>query len=653
MKKVILKSLTLCNFKGEKERTTNFNDDVTTISGGNGLGKSRHFEAFIWLLFGKDVQNRKDYEIRTRLADNSILHKVECSVTGVLDIDGEIITIKRESVEEWVKSKGEIEAHLDGTHNECWWNEAPVNVTQFNKRIAGIIDTNLFKMLTNPAFFVTMPWKYQRDELFRIAGTITDAEIAATKPEFATLLARLNNKSLADFKAEIKAKRERLKEELDKITPEINQTHKLMPESEDFAAIEAEIEKVDKQLADIDKILSDNAARIRAQYQAQQNAQKVVFDLKSQRDAIVADAKVEAQNAAIQSNAARRGDESLLSSKKRELKALEAVLVTLTSSKDRINHDIVTLDNEIKEERARWYREDEKPYQGDTVCSHCGQPLPEAMQAENLKRFNEEKQRVCDAIVVKGQGMGARLEAMQKQAADLERQRQDQITLIDACKREIADIEKRIAATPEVKAAEIVPEELPGYAEMTKRIEEAEKAVMTDATPVDDSQYQEQKRDLTKQRDDLKKRLAKRDDIARFTKEIADLEAEGKRLAQAIADLEKEEFVADDFQRTRIVECESRINSMFHHVNFKLFEYTYEGNEYETCVPLVDGVPWGSANTAAQVNAGLDIINTLCRFYGICAPIFFDNAESVNEYIHTESQCVFLRVTTDKTLVIK
>lgn len=31
----------------------------------NGLGKSRHFDAFMWLMFGKDVADRKDYEIKS------------------------------------------------------------------------------------------------------------------------------------------------------------------------------------------------------------------------------------------------------------------------------------------------------------------------------------------------------------------------------------------------------------------------------------------------------------------------------------------------------------------------------------------------------------------------------------------------------------
>ena len=53
MKQVILKSLTMVNWRGAKDVTTNFNADVTTIMGANGLGKSRHFDAFIWLLLAR------------------------------------------------------------------------------------------------------------------------------------------------------------------------------------------------------------------------------------------------------------------------------------------------------------------------------------------------------------------------------------------------------------------------------------------------------------------------------------------------------------------------------------------------------------------------------------------------------------------------
>lgn len=96
-----------------------------------------------------------------------------------------------------------------------------------------------------------------------------------------------------------------------------------------------------------------------------------------------------------------------------------------------------------------------------------------------------------------------------------------------------------------------------------------------------------------------------------------------------------------------------RINAKFKFVTFRLFEYTLDGNPVETCIPLVDGVPYGSANTAGQVNAGLDIINALCDFYGICAPIFIDNRESVNEIIPVASQIINLVVTNDNKLTIQ
>ena len=92
---------------------------------------------------------------------------------------------------------------------------------------------------------------------------------------------------------------------------------------------------------------------------------------------------------------------------------------------------------------------------------------------------------------------------------------------------------------------------------------------------------------------------------------------------------------------------------MFKHVSFRLFDYTIENNAVETCIPLVDGVPFPSANTAGQMNAGLDIINTLCKFYGVCAPIFIDNRESVNDIIETESQIINLVVNKDNFLTIK
>lgn len=652
MKQVTLKSLTFVNFKGEKERTTNFNADVTTISGGNGLGKSRHFDAFIWLLFGKDTKDRKDYEVKTRI-NGQELHNVECSVSGVIVVDGEEITLKRAFVEDWVKPRGQVERVFKGNHTECWWNETPVKVGEYTKRIEAIIDSSVFKMITNPAFFVNMDWKLQREQLFQLAGTITDAEIASQKPEFALLLDKISGKSFADFKAEIAAKKKRLKGELDQNQPRIDQTHKMMPENEDFHAIEMEIERADREIADIDKAIADVTAAIRKQYDKEQAKQKQINTLKSECQQIIFKAKEQAQNAAFEANSKRRELESSIKDKKRELDSVKKDITNGQVEVARIHRDIDKLKEEQDTIRNEWYKENGKKYDGGTICPHCGQELPESMLSQAREVFNRAQADKCNEITEKGKNLGARIAEKEARVESIKESIEESKKQSESLTKEIEILEASFAGIPVVDVAAVVPENIPEWVAKQKEIADIEATVSTDNTGIDTKDLQSQKATWNASRDELKARLAKRDAISRCEKEISQLEENGKKLAQQIADVEREEYTIEQFTKTKIDECEKRINAMFKFVSFKLYDYTFDGNAVETCVPLVDGVPYGSANTAGQVNAGLDIINTLCRHYGICAPIFIDGRESVNEIIPTESQIINLVVTKDNKLKIQ
>jgi hypothetical protein len=130
------------------------------------------------------------------------------------------------------------------------------------------------------------------------------------------------------------------------------------------------------------------------------------------------------------------------------------------------------------------------------------------------------------------------------------------------------------------------------------------------------------------------------------------LELTARGYAQKIANIEGDEYVMKDFTKAKIAEAEARINRLFSSVQFQLFDYTIEGNESETCIPFVDGVNFQSANTASQINAGLEIINVISKFYNVTAPIFIDRRESVNEITKTEAQIINLTVTKSKVLTI-
>ncbi|MZK72441.1 hypothetical protein GT707_28075 [Clostridium beijerinckii] len=111
--------------------------------------------------------------------------------------------------------------------------------------------------------------------------------------------------------------------------------------------------------------------------------------------------------------------------------------------------------------------------------------------------------------------------------------------------------------------------------------------------------------------------------------------------------------MCEEFIRTKVELLEERINSKFKTVRFKLFKQQINGGIDECCETLINGVPYSNANTASQINSGIEIINTLSEHYKFQVPIFIDNRESVNEILDTESQIINLIVSKDKKLRVE
>lgn len=654
MKRIILKALTLSNFRGEQGRTTEFDEKETLICGANGLGKSRHFDAFTWLLFGKDTNERKDYEIQSRV-NGEPLHHVNCEVAATLLVDGEEIKLRRAFVEDWVKLCGQMEQVFKGHHTETSVNGVPMSVTEYKKRVNAIVEDSLFKMITNPMFFAGMDWKKQREQLFAIAGTISDCEIAQGNTDYTALLAKLNGKDMEGYKKEVAASKRKAKAELDQIQPRIDQTQRLMPAIMDWAMLEKEVAVLDDKIADIDAQLQNKSEAIRIAYQDEQDKRAKCAAIAAKQNALLLNARQEAQEEALKANAARReaalradeANEAVVSARRRV-----AILENELRSYQAKRQDYA---DKMEDLRKEWHKQDERTYSGETICPHCGQQLPESMIADAEGKFNATVKAEKDRINAEGKNCKSLADKLEESIADTEKALQGAKESLSAAKT-VAD--SRTAALKgmgvEVKAKEVAPESIPAWAELQKEYDAISATISAKANPLADSSWlNEQKRTLAADRDDRKRKLADRDTIAKHKKEIAALEQQGKRLAQEIASYEKEEFVMDGFTKAKINECEKRINRMFGSVKFQLYAYTVDGNPVETCIPLVNGVPFAVANTAGRVNAGLDIINALCRFYNICAPIFIDNAESVNSFIKTDSQLIKLVVSTDKELTIK
>ena len=102
-----------------------------------------------------------------------------------------------------------------------------------------------------------------------------------------------------------------------------------------------------------------------------------------------------------------------------------------------------------------------------------------------------------------------------------------------------------------------------------------------------------------------------------------------------------------------IDQLEIKVNNLFTGLQFKMFEQQINGGIKPTCIILIDGIPYESANTAARIQSGIEIINVLADYYNINTPILIDNRESVIEIPKTKSQVFNMVVVKGEKLTIK
>lgn len=655
MKAIQLKSLTLRNWRGEKERTTEFNlGSVTRICGRNGLGKSRLMDAFSWLLFGKDSKDRKDYNLRTVDENGNALQRCECSVEGTLLVDGVEITIKREYKEKWTKPRGQAEEVFGGNVTECTWNGVPVRVGDYKERInKEIIDESLFKMLTNTEYFLSLKPDVQREALLAIAGVKSDAEIAASNEYFVALLDTLSGKSLSDYRKQVAAEKKRLKAQASEIQPRIDQTEKMKPEADDWDMLQGMLDEKKNELEEVAELLHSADARKQSALDKKAALYREKKSLEQQQQDMINDERKRLQAEADKQNEKRTSIEKELKNIHSERSDCNIDISRTQKRIDYLNQEINNITDELAKLRSEWSAIRATQYTGSDICPHCGQRLPEDMLQDARNKFEEYKAKQLSDNQGEGKSLASQLASYKEELAsrkeELDKLNQ-KLTSIDEC---ISGLYAQLNTVPNVVASEPIADKIPAYVEAKKRLEAiAQEAEGVVTTQTDESLLERQKMVQTAIKN-IEATLNNRTAIAKVDKEIARLEAEGRDLAQKIADIEKREYVAAQFSRARIEDCESRLNSLFGMVKWKLFDTTLEGNEFETCIPMIDGIAYGTCNTAKQINAGIDITSTLAKHYEVYAPMFIDRAESVNTFIASNAQMIFLQVTNDTQLTIK
>lgn len=650
MKNIHLQKLIITNFKGIQSIDISFSHE-TFIYGANGTCKTTIADAFMWLLFGKNSEEKKDFSIKPISAGD----KVENEVVGHFLVDGKPEVLKRINREKWVKPRGESEEKFTGNETLFFWNDVPCQTGEYAIKVSELVDEKLFKLITSPYAFASLNWTQRRAIITKIVGDVRDEDIAASRKEFQELMITLSGKSLEEFKKEVAAKRKKLKDELEQIPARIDELDRSKPEAPDADLIHIDINNADIEIQKCNDLIKDTS-----------KASEQFFKERALRNTRIGEIngilfnKVESEKAKIRSSysaisQSRQTLENEIRQISREIHNSEVDIQTK-------GEKIKSLELYIKKLREQWAQINAETLtfnDAEFCCPTCKRFYDvqdiEAKQAEMTENFNRNKTERLSQINSNGKTKAAEKTTINGQIEELKESISIQKEILDGKMNELKGIDpapeeydiniqaqKNALADPEYKS---LSDEL-------DRLKQVNDLLFVETG--DTSKFEAERKQWELKRDALKVKLGNQAVIDRTNKRIEELQADSRSFSQQIADLEKQIFTAESFEKAKSDMVEDKVNELFKVVCFRMFNKQINGGIAPDCEILINGVPFSDANTASQINAGIEIINILCQAYNISAPIWIDNRESVTEIIPTQSQIISLVVSPEhKVLTVK
>lgn len=635
-----LRSITLRNFKGIKELILSNLPNEFTLKGENGTGKTTVFDAWCYLFFGKDSHDRKDFEVKTLNPDGSPIHNLDHEVSATILIDGQERNFKRVLREKWVKKRGEELQELSGHESLFFINNVPYQATEFKVRVDEVIPEGIFKLISSPSYFNSLPWKERRNILTSICGVIPEPS------GYDFIKEKIKEIGLEVYKREISAQKKLLKGEIELIPARIDELVRSSSEPVNVPEITKQIEDATRRMDHLNSLILEASKRFNARNQN---------NLLKQRD--IHELKVKLQNIQLRVEDLNRNASVSLDEKKRSAEAVKAKAITeianITQDIHRKTISIEITEKEMAALREEWSLENEKQFNpGDTsdTCPiigarGCGQFLQniESKRAELQEKFNRNKVEALAAINRDGVG---KKEINKRLSAEIETL-QASIAPQEAIIKEAEVLIQEAISTP-ISIRDYTKE--PDYIETLKQIE----SISFEQINQEDTSKEKSEVDALQLKIDASRRLLTLHEVSvKNAERTNELRSREKELSQMIADMEKLEFQIEGYTRSFITEVEAKVNSMFTTCKFKMFNTLINGGTEEACECLVNGVPYSSnLNSAAKLNAGIDIVNVLSKYYNVTAPLFLDNRESTNSIIATDSQVINLVVSKDRVLTV-
>lgn len=658
MATVRIKRLTLTDFKGVRKGEYVFSNN-TKISAANGLGKTTIATAWYWLTMDKDYDLKSNPNVRPNGMEECIPR-----VDAALDIDGKEIIITKQ--QKTLKSKPDSKGIVKITSSNIYEiNSVPKTEGDFRKYLEDEgINWELFLALSHPNVFTGQKATDMRKILFKMASEKSDLDIANMKSDTIDIAALLSQGyKLEEIEAMHKASKKKAEAQVRDIP---NQIIGMEKSKVDYDSAELELQKsgIEELIAEKENMLSDAESTL----SKHQELTDKIMELKFQMNSIQ-------QQAQDKLNAERRSIQN-------KIDIAEKDFHTAVQRHNMIELDIKRLGDYIKrmeQERAELGKEynrnvnkkfDDSEWtfpKDSTLCPTCGRAYDskkieslrsefEARKNKAAEDFDKRRQDTLNDLISRGNELkresAEKAKELESKKAELEQIKADKIRF----NKEQTEETKKLSELPErIDLSDNQEYEMIGN--QVARLEE------TLASMNDGATYRSSlKNELDSLRHDLsevEKQIAVVCRNVEIDEQISDLQKKQREYEQAKADSEKILDQLDKLSKRKNELLVDEINQHFGIVKWKLFDYRKNSKYVECCVPMIydekSGIYkefWNSMNTGRQIQAQLDICNSMQKFFNMNCPVLLDGAEAINNIYLPKMDCqlITLAVSEDEEL---
>lgn len=694
MKTISLKSIAINNFKGITNFKIIFDGMNTNVYGDNDAGKTSLYDAFLWAMFHKDSKDRSKFNWKPLDEHNKTIEGLQTSVTVNLNVDGKDIEFSKiKHSKKVMKRKLERSVYEDTTKYLIDGLETTTKQI-YDSKVSEVVNAETFKSLSSITYFMNeLMAKQRRESLFKYFGTKTDVEIIQETSKLHGLLPIVADSTVTDARAKTLQQSKRIDETLKNIPIKIEGIQSVMPEISELNRDElsTERQKLSEELTDQqDQLVNIKRGGSAGEYRSQLRLKQT--ELQNARLEYEAEQKsktreLEEQESLLYSNLNNLRRE--VSTKENELKSLEIRIGDEKNYLERLKVEHEKLVSEYDDVDDLAFGSPEfVPVAFDETklaCSYCGTEYQEERKEEmrshheaeekrRFEKFTSEKTRMqekfeadkttkLEAIREQGLENNKETEHTEESIANLENKLKE--LSLESEKKAVEEAEQELATI--AKKIEVLKSNLEPF-EITEKYQSIIESINFYKDLIENSEEtmstqiaeQQKKIDLINESiQSIDHKLATFAELDRQQQTIEQLNEQERELSQQKGEILETLALFDEFFITKRDLLQAYINSHFSLVNWKLFEFSKEGNLIEDyCEPMINEVPYSDLNNGSQMQAGLDIANTLMQQEGYLLPIFIDNAEGMTGHkknaVKVDTQMISLYVNeADKNLRVE